>query len=94
MIKSYKNARTRKVHETGKPKGVRGLDGKRAVRILNLLNNAESLDALPGLAAYRLHKLGKDRKGQWSLTVNLPWVVCFTPARGGGWENVEISDYH
>jgi len=94
LIKSYKNAKTRKVHETGKPKGFRGLDGKRAVRVLNLLNNALSLDDLPSLAAYRLHKLSKERKGQWSLTVNLPWAVCFTPARGGGWEGVEITDYH
>ncbi len=94
MIKGYKNAKTRKVFETGKPKGFRGLDGKRAVRVLNLLNNAVTLDALPNLAAYRLHKLSKGRKGQWSLTVNLPWVVCFTPAKGGGWENVEITDYH
>lgn len=94
MIKSYKNAKTRKVHETGKPKGFRGLDGKRAVRVLNLLNNSEALTDLPGLAAYRLHKLSRKRKGQWSLTVNLPWVVCFTPVKGGGWENVEITDYH
>ena len=94
MIKSYKNAKTRMVHETGKPKGFRGLDGKRAVRVLNLLNNSEALTDLPGLAAYRLHKLSRERKGQWSLTVNLPWVVCFTPARGDSWENVEITDYH
>ncbi len=94
MINGYKNAKTRKVHETGKPKGFSGLDGKRAVRILNLLNNADTLDALPNLAAYRLHKLSKERKGQWSLTVNLPWVICFTPAKGGGWKDVEITDYH
>ncbi len=94
MIRNYGNARTRKVHETGKPKGFRGLNGKRAVRVLNLLNNTEALTDLPDLAAYRLHKLSRKRKGQWSLTVNLPWAVCFTPARGGGWENVEITDYH
>jgi proteic killer suppression protein len=94
VIKSYRNAKTRRVHDTGHARGFRGLDGARAVRVLNLLNNAATLDELPRLAAYRLHKLSRGRKGQWSMTVNLPWVVCFTPAKGGGWADVEIVDYH
>jgi hypothetical protein len=28
------------------------------------------------------------------LTINLPWVVCFTPHTDGGWRDVEITDYH
>ena len=40
------------------------------------------------------YKNAKTRRGQWSLTVNLPWVVCFTPHRSGGWRDVEIVDYH
>ena len=94
MIKGYKNAKTRRVHETGVPRGFGGLDGAKAVRVLNLLKNANAIDELPRLAAYWLHKLSRDRKGQFSLTVNLPWVVCFTPATGGGWNDVEIVDYH
>ena len=94
MIHSYRNARTRRVHETGVPRGFTSLDGARAVRVLNLLKSADAIDELPRLAAYRLHKLKGDRKGQFSLTVNLPWVICFTPARGGGWHDVEIVDYH
>ncbi len=94
MIKKYKNAKTRRVHETGHPKGFKGLDGKRAVRVLSLLAAADTLKELPRLASYRLHKLSGDRAGQWSLTINLPWVVCFTPDRGGGWRDVEITDYH
>ena len=94
VIKGYRNAKTRRVRETGRPRGFKGLDGARAARVLNLLNNAVTLDDLPRLAAYRLHKLGRDRKGQWSMTVNLPWVVCFTPAAGGGWTDVEIVDSH
>ena len=52
------------------------------------------LKDLPRLASYRLHKLAGDRAGQWSLTINLPWVVCFTPDKDGGWRDVEITDYH
>ncbi len=94
MIKSYKNSKTERVHLAGTPKGFKGLDGARAVRILDLLEAATTLDELPRLASYRLHKLSRDRKDQWSMTINLPWVVCFTPVKSGGWKNVEIVDYH
>lgn len=94
MIKNYKNAKTERVHLAGIPKGFKGLDSAKAVRILDLLEAATSLDELPRLASYRLHKLSRDRKNQWSMTINLPWVVCFTPVKSGGWKNVEIVDYH
>ncbi len=94
MITSYKNVKTRRVHETGNPRGFKGLDGQKAVRALNLLEAAGSLRDLPRLASYRLHKLTGDRAGQWSLTINLPWVLCFTPDGEGGWRDVEITDYH
>ncbi len=94
MIKGYKNNKTRRVHQTGEPRGFKGLDGAKAVRVLNLLDSALTLAELPRLASHRLHKLSKDRKNQWSITINLPWVVCFTPSDDGGWEDVEIIDYH
>ena len=94
MIKNYKNAKTRRVHETGGAKGFKGLDGRRAVRVLNLLAATDTLKDLPRLASYRLHKLTGDRAGQWSLTINLPWVVCFTLDKDNGWRDVEITDYH
>ena len=94
MIRNYGNARTRKVHESGIARGFKGLDAKKAVRALNLLRSADRLNELPRLASYRLHKLKGDRKGQWSMTINLPWVACFTPDRNGGWRDVEIVDYH
>ncbi|MFP6734100.1 MAG: hypothetical protein VB959_09685 [Rhodospirillales bacterium] len=109
MIKSYKSAKTRRAHETGNPKGFKGLDGRRAVRVLDILDAADSIGQLPGLASYRVHKLTGNRQGQWSMTIKLPWVVCFTPdvieagkdENGNvisevtdGWLDVEITDYH
>lgn len=94
MIRNYKNAKTEKVHKTGIPKGFKGLNGERTCRVLDLLNSTTSLDELPRLASYRLHKLSRVRKDQWSMTINLPWVVCFTPVKSGGWKDVEIVDYH
>ena len=57
MIKSFKNAKTRKVHGTGKPKGFKGLDGKWAVEVFDMLETNNSLDDLPRLASYGLHAL-------------------------------------
>ena len=93
MIKSFKNAKTRKVHGAGKPKGFKGLDGKWAVEVFDMLETNNSLDDLPRLASYGLHALKGNRKGQWAMTINGPWRVCFTPSEEG-WENVEIVDYH
>jgi toxin HigB-1 len=33
------------------------------------------------------------RKGQWAMTVNGPWRVCFRFDDGNAWD-VEIVDYH
>ena len=40
-----------------------------------------------------LHKLSRDRKGQWAMTVNERWRICFEFRNGDAYE-VEIVDYH
>lgn len=80
--------------ETGQPKGFKGLDAPKALIVLDILAASDTIQELPRLARFRLHKLSGNRTGQWSLTVNLPWVVCFKPDRNGGWQNIEIVDYH
>ena len=94
MPRSDNTASDRRVPDAGTPTAFQGLDRQEAVRALNLLEAADGLRDLPRLASYRLHKLTGDRAGQWSLTINLPWVVCFTPDGEGGWRGVEITDYH
>ena len=93
MITGYKNAKTRKVHQTGKPKGFSGLDGALAADTLNLVKAAPSLDVLKAFQRLRLHKLTGDRAGQWALSVNGPWRICFEVAERG-FDNVEFTDYH
>ncbi len=34
-----------------------------------------------------------DRRGQWAITVNARWRICFEFSRGDA-HNVEIVDYH
>lgn len=94
MIKGFKNAKTRKVYETGKPKGFKGLDGELAVEQLDMLDEVLGLNEISPLLSIGLHKLKGDRRGQWAIDVNGPWRICFTPSKDGGWENVEIVDYH
>jgi len=39
------------------------------------------------------HILGGDRKGQYSISINKQWRVCFEWHDGNAF-NVEIVDYH
>jgi proteic killer suppression protein len=61
--------------------------------MLLALNVAKSLNDLSPLKSVGLHKLKGDRKGQWALTVNDRWRICFEFRKGDAYE-VEIVDYH
>jgi len=93
MIRSWRNAATRKVWEGEKPNQFRGLDFDHAIDLLLALNVAKALSDLSPLRSVGLHKLKGDRKGQWAMTVNQRWRICFEFAKGDAF-NVEIADYH
>jgi toxin HigB-1 len=61
--------------------------------LLLALNVAQTLGDLSPLKSVGLHKLRGDREGQWAMTVNGPWRICFEFRRGDAY-NVEIVDYH
>jgi toxin HigB-1 len=93
MIRSWRNSVTRKVWEGEQPNQLRGLDLDAAIDLLLALNVAKSLHDLSPLKSVGLHKLRADRKGQWAMTVNGPWRICFEFRKGDAYE-VEIVDYH
>jgi proteic killer suppression protein len=93
VIRSWRNAATRKVWEGGRPNQFRGLDLDLAVDLLLALNVAKSLSDQSPLKSVGLHKLKGDRRGQWAMTVDGPWRICFEFRRGDAYE-VEIVDYH
>ena len=93
MITNYKNAKTRRVHETGKPKGFKGLDGELAADRMDDLEAAPSISDLSPLKSINLHPLKGGRKGQYALNVNGPWRIVFVPT-DDGFEDVEVIDYH
>ena len=92
MIKSWANSATRRFAEEGKSKFA-GLDVEKAEDLLAALNAAAALADLSPLKSVGLHKLTGDRKGQWAMTVNGPWRLCFRFEDGHAWD-VEIVDYH
>ena len=93
MIRSWRNASSRKVWDGGRPNQFRGLDFDAALGLLLALNVAKTLGDLSPLKSIGLHKLKGDRKEQWALTVNGPWRICFEFRKGDAY-NVEVVDYH
>ena len=93
MIRSWRNAASRKVWDGERPNRFRGLDIDLAGDLLQALNVARTLRDLSPLKSVGLRKLKGDRKGQWAMTVNGPWRICFVFRRGDAYD-VEIVDYH
>ena len=91
-IKSWGNSGTRRLFETGKS-AWSGLDTQKALNRLAMLNAAGRLDQISALKSVGLHPLKGGRKGQWAISVNDPWRICFRFADGHAYE-VEIVDYH
>jgi proteic killer suppression protein len=75
------------------PNQFRGVDVDAAIDLLLALNVATSLHDLSPLKSVGLHKLKGDRKGQWAMTVNGPWRICFEFRKGDAY-GVEIVNYH
>ena len=69
------------------------MDVEAAEERLIALDAATALSDLSPLKSVGLHKLAGVRSGQWAMTVNGPWRICFRFADGDAWE-VEIIDYH
>lgn len=93
MIKSWANSASRRFFEQSKGSRFRGLEVDAAHDLLAALDAATSLKDLSPLQSVGLHKLKGDRKGQWAMTVNGPWRICFR-FRQGDAHDVEIVDYH
>jgi proteic killer suppression protein len=93
VIRSWRNAATRKIWEGERPNQFRGLDFDVAVDLLLALNVAATLQDLSPLRSVGLHKLKGERKNEWAMTVNGRWRICFEFRRGEA-HQVEIVDYH
>ena len=93
MIKSWAISRSRHFYEEGKVSKFRSLNVDAADELLAALDAATALTDLSPLKSVGLHKLSGNRAGQWAMTVNGPWRICFRFKNGNAYD-VEITDYH
>lgn len=93
MIKTFADKRTQELYESGKSKRFPPGVWKRALRKLEYLDLATSVTDLKVPPSNRLHKLERDRAGQYSISVNDQWRICFRFEAGDAYD-VEIADYH
>ena len=93
MIKTFADKRTKELYESGQSKRFPFGIWERAVRKLEYLDLATSVTDLKVPPSNRLHKLERDWAGQYSISVNDQWRVCFRFEDGDAYD-VEMTDYH
>lgn len=93
MIKQCKDRRTEALFAGEILKGLPANLAKRAHKKLLLINAASELKDLKVPPGNKLHELGGDRKGTWSVWVNDQWRITFRWVDGNP-TDVCFEDYH
>lgn len=93
MIRTFADAETRRLFETGQSRILPPDIVRRALRKLEFVDNAEVITDLRLPPGNRLHALQGDRFGQHSISINDQWRICFR-FRDDGVYDVEICDCH
>ncbi len=93
MIKTFSDKHTREFYTSGKSKRLPADLLRRAMRRLEYIDLATSLDDLKVPPSNRLPALKDDREGQYSISINDQWRICFRFKDGDAYD-VEITDYH
>lgn len=93
MIKSFADKRTLELYTRGKSKKFPADASSRAARKLEYVNLAVVVEDLKVPPGNRLHSLTGDRQGQYSISINDQWRICFRFEEGDAYD-VEVCDYH
>jgi proteic killer suppression protein len=93
VIKTFADKHTRELFITGKSRRIQTDLLRRVVRRLEYIDLATSLDDLKVPPSNRLHALKGDREGQYAISINDQWRICFRFQDGDAYD-VEITDYH
>ena len=93
MIKTFADKRTQEIYAAGKAKRFAADLAKRARRRLEYVDYASSLEGLRRPESNRLHALGGDRQGQFSISIDDRWRICFRFKDGDAYD-VEVCDCH
>jgi proteic killer suppression protein len=93
LIKSFKDADTQLLWETGKSRRIPANIRNASLKKLAILHWAAGLSDLAVPGGNRLEALTGSRKGQHSIRINDQFRLCFV-WRDGDASNVEVVDYH
>lgn len=93
MILSFRDKDSEKIWNSEFTKKFQIELQKKAKMKLELLNAAKKIEELKIPPSNRLHVLQGDRKGQYSISINDQYRICFIWENGNAY-NVEIIDYH
>jgi toxin HigB-1 len=93
LIRSWADAETERLFARERSRYLPPDIQSTALRKLKMLNAAIKIDDLLIPPSNRLEKLKGDRAGQWSISINMQWRICFRWEAGHAYD-VEIVDYH
>lgn len=93
MIRSFSDAETQRIWAGFDSRKLPRDIQNRALGKLRLLNRAKTIDDLRNPPGNRLHALTGNRSGQFSISINMQWRICFRWQDGNA-HDVEIADYH
>jgi proteic killer suppression protein len=93
VIVSFKDKETEKVWNSKHSKVLPTELQRVARRKLIMIHSSINLNDLRVPPGNRLHQLSGDRKGQYSVSINDQWRICFKWLDGNAID-IEITDYH
>lgn len=93
MIKSFADKHTEQLFLEGVSKSIPLEIMARTLRKLDRIDTAYVIGDLSVPPENRLHMLEGNRKGQYSISINDQWRICFR-FEGGNAFDVQVCDYH
>ena len=93
MIKSFRHRGLRRLFDHADASGLKQDQVRRIARALFLLDNAASPDQIDQVPGLRVHRLGGNLAGRWSLSVSGNWRIVFRFQDGDAFD-VDLVDYH
>ena len=93
MIKSFADRDTKRLFSDGISGKIPPDVRKRAIRKLDMVDSVVCIDDLKVPPGNRMHQLQGTRAGQYAISVNDLWRICFRFEDSDAYD-VEFCDYH
>jgi toxin HigB-1 len=93
--RSFVHKGLKKLYADDDVKGVPHESVENLRKMLAFLDDMDELEELRALPSWKVHSLGGDRKGTWSLKVTVNWRLTFRiDTDEGEIYDVNLEDYH